>query len=55
MIRSTAVLIAMLSICEVNLSAQETPQSNDSAPAFFGQETQCGHRVYGAVISNAVR
>jgi hypothetical protein len=30
-------------------------RSNDSAPAFFGQDTQYGHRVYGAVIINAVR
>ncbi len=30
-------------------------RSNDSAPAFFGQDTQYGHRVYGAVIVNAVR
>jgi len=30
-------------------------RSNDSAPAFFGQQTQYGHRVYGAVIINAVR
>jgi hypothetical protein len=30
-------------------------QSKDSAPAFFGQETRYGHRVYGAVIINAVR
>jgi hypothetical protein len=55
MIRSTAVLIALLSICEVNLYAQETAQSNDSSPAFFGQETRCGQRVHGAVIINAVR
>src|SRR5215471_6882196 len=25
-------------------------QSKDSAPAFFGQETRYGHRVYGAVL-----
>jgi hypothetical protein len=30
-------------------------RSKDSAPAFFGQETQYGHRVYGAVIINAIR
>jgi hypothetical protein len=30
-------------------------RSNDNAPAFFGQQTQYGHRVYGAVIINAVR
>ena len=30
-------------------------RSNDDAPAFFGQETRYGHRVYGAVIINAVR
>jgi hypothetical protein len=30
-------------------------RSNDNAPAFFGQETRYGHRVYGAVIINAVR
>jgi hypothetical protein len=30
-------------------------RSNDSAPAFFGQQTQYGHRVYGAVVINAVR
>jgi len=30
-------------------------RSNDSAPAFFGQQTQYGHRVYGAVIINAVQ
>lgn len=29
-------------------------RSNDSAPAFFGAETRYGHRVYGAVIINAV-
>jgi hypothetical protein len=30
-------------------------QSKDDAPVFFGQETRYGHRVYGAVIINAVR
>jgi hypothetical protein len=30
-------------------------QSKDDAPAFFGQETRYGHRVYGAVIVNVVR
>ena len=27
-------------------------QSKDDAPAFFGQETRYGHRVYGGVIVN---
>jgi hypothetical protein len=30
-------------------------QSKDTAPAFFGQDTRYGHRVYGALIINAVR
>jgi hypothetical protein len=30
-------------------------QSKDDAPAFFGQDTRYGHRVYGALIINAVR
>jgi opacity protein-like surface antigen len=30
-------------------------QSKDNAPAFFGQDTRYGHRVYGAVIINAIR
>jgi hypothetical protein len=30
-------------------------QSQDSAPAFFGQDTRYGHRVYGAVFINAIR
>jgi len=30
-------------------------KSKDNAPAFFGQDTRYGHRVYGAVIINAVR
>jgi hypothetical protein len=30
-------------------------QSKDTAPAFFGQDTRYGHRVYGAVIINAIR
>jgi len=30
-------------------------QSKDDAPAFFGQDTRYGHRVYGAVIVNVVR
>ncbi len=30
-------------------------QSKDDAPAFFGQETRYGHRVYFGVIVNAVR
>jgi hypothetical protein len=30
-------------------------QSNSEATAFFGQDTRYGHRVYGAVIINAVR
>lgn len=30
-------------------------RSKDDAPAFFGQESRYGHRVYGAVIVNAVR
>ncbi|HWF85853.1 MAG TPA: hypothetical protein VG222_13435 [Vicinamibacterales bacterium] len=55
MVRSTAVLVAMLSICEVNLYALETMRSNDSAPAFFVQQTRYGHRVYGAAITHAVR
>ena len=29
-------------------------RSDTSAPAFFGQDTRYGHRVYGAVIINAV-
>ena len=29
-------------------------RSDASAPVFFGQETRYGHRVYGAVIINAV-
>jgi hypothetical protein len=29
-------------------------QSKDDAPAFFGQETRYGHRVYGAVLLNVV-
>jgi hypothetical protein len=27
-------------------------QSKDSAPAFFGQQTRYGHRIYGAVLVN---
>jgi outer membrane protein with beta-barrel domain len=30
-------------------------QSKDDAPAFFGQETRYGHRVYGGVILNIIR
>jgi opacity protein-like surface antigen len=30
-------------------------RSNSDAPTFFGQETRYGHRVYGAVVINAVR
>lgn len=30
-------------------------QSQDDAPAFFGQATRYGHRVYGAVILNVVQ
>jgi hypothetical protein len=30
-------------------------KSKDNAPAFFGQESRYGHRVYGAVIIKAVR
>ena len=30
-------------------------RSKDDAPVFFGQETRYGHRVYGAVIINAMR
>lgn len=30
-------------------------QSKDDAPAFFGQETRFGHRVYGGVIVNTGR
>jgi hypothetical protein len=30
-------------------------QSKDTAPAFFGQDTRYGHRVYGAVVINALR
>lgn len=30
-------------------------QSKDDAPAFFGQETRYGHRVYGGVLINAGR
>jgi len=30
-------------------------RSKDEAPAFFGQETRYGHRVYAAVILNVVR
>ena len=29
-------------------------RSNDSAPAFFGQDTRYGHRVYGALVINAI-
>jgi hypothetical protein len=30
-------------------------RSKDDAPEFFGQDTRYGHRVYGAVVINAVR
>ncbi len=30
-------------------------QSKDDAPAFFGREMRYGHRIYGAVVVNAVR
>ncbi len=30
-------------------------QSNDNAPAFFGQETRYGHRVYGGIVLNVAR
>ena len=30
-------------------------RSDDTAPAFFGQQTRYGHRVYGGVLINAVR
>ena len=30
-------------------------QSNDNAPAFFGQETRYGHRVYGGIVINVAR
>lgn len=30
-------------------------QSKDDAPAFFGQETRYGHRIYGGVILNVIR
>ncbi len=30
-------------------------RSNDQAPVFFGQQARYGHRVYGAVIINALR
>jgi hypothetical protein len=30
-------------------------QSKDDAPAFFGQETRYGHRVYGGIILNVAR
>ncbi len=29
-------------------------RANDQAPTFFGQDTRFGHRVYGAVIINAL-
>jgi hypothetical protein len=29
--------------------------SKDDAPAFFGQDARYGHRVYGAVVINAIR
>ncbi len=29
--------------------------SQDNAPEFFGQDTRYGHRIYGAVVINAVR
>ena len=30
-------------------------QSKDTAPAFFGQETRYGHRVYGGVVISVAR
>ena len=30
-------------------------QSNDNAPAFFGQETRYGHRVYAGIVLNVAR
>ena len=30
-------------------------QSTDNAPAFFGQETRYGHRVYGGIVLNVAR
>ncbi len=32
-----------------------TVKSKDDAPAFFGQETRYGHRVYGGLLFNATR
>lgn len=32
-----------------------TVQSQNDAPAFFGQTTRYGHRVYGGVVLNALR
>jgi hypothetical protein len=30
-------------------------RSKDDAPDFFGQDSRYGHRVYGAVIINAIK
>jgi hypothetical protein len=30
-------------------------QSKNDAPAFFGREMRYGHRIYGAVVVNAIR
>jgi len=30
-------------------------KSKEDAPAFFGQETRYGHRVYGGVLLNVGR
>ena len=30
-------------------------RANDNAPAFFGQETRYGHRIYGGVLLNVAR
>jgi hypothetical protein len=30
-------------------------RSDDTAPAFFGQESRYGHRIYGGVLINAIR
>jgi hypothetical protein len=29
--------------------------SKDDAPAFFGQDTRYGHRIYGGIVINAIR
>jgi hypothetical protein len=53
--RGTLLALSVLRWRGSHKEAFMATKSSDTAPAFFGQDTRYGNRVYVGVIINAVR